>query len=378
LGTVYANEGKAAGTYVRSSTSSTTWSKQDPNFVAVTSISGVPTSGTAGEALALSGTVSPESATNKTIVWSVKNAGGTDAAISGNTLTTMAAGTVTVTAAIVNGQTASSNYTQDFAITIGSTHPYFKFGSGRIISYTGNAKDVVIPPTIDGQAVITIGDMAFKNNQLTSVTIPDSVTTIGEEAFRNNQLTSVTIPGSVTSIGSSAFWNNQLTSVTIGANVTITSIPSSPTFLGDLGIVDGGGGSQAGTYESDGNGHWGTKTPDGNFLYSISDGNVTIRGYTGSAASVLIPTQIDSLPVTTINGGAFYGNQLTSVTIPNSVTEIGDGAFLYTQLTSVTIGAGVTIGTYAFPGNFVTVYDNRGKAAGTYKSSNGGTSWTKQ
>jgi endo-1,4-beta-xylanase len=84
-------------------------------FVAVTSISGVPTSGTAGTALTLTGTVTPANATNKTITWSVKS--GT-ATISGNSLTASAAGTVVVTATIANGSTVSSNYTQDFNITI--------------------------------------------------------------------------------------------------------------------------------------------------------------------------------------------------------------------------------------------------------------------
>jgi hypothetical protein len=68
--------------------------------------------------------------------------------------------------------------------------------------------------------VTIIGSGAFRSNQLTSVTIPDSVTSIGSYAFYNNQLTSVTIPDSVTSIGSGAFQSNQLTSVTIGNYVT--------------------------------------------------------------------------------------------------------------------------------------------------------------
>ncbi|GHV89233.1 hypothetical protein AGMMS50267_15930 [Spirochaetia bacterium] len=78
------------------------------DFVAVTGISGVPTSATVGTPLALSGTVAPDTATNQTIVWSVKTAGTTGAAISGSSLTTTGAGTVTVTAAITNGLTASA------------------------------------------------------------------------------------------------------------------------------------------------------------------------------------------------------------------------------------------------------------------------------
>jgi hypothetical protein len=89
------------------------------SFVAVTGITGVPTSGTVGT-LTLAGTVAPSNATNKTIVWSVKSPGTTGATISGSVLTTTSSGTVTVTATIANGKTASTPYTQDFSINISS------------------------------------------------------------------------------------------------------------------------------------------------------------------------------------------------------------------------------------------------------------------
>jgi hypothetical protein len=87
-------------------------------YIAVTGITGVPTTATAGTGLALSGTALPNNATNQMIVWSVSNAGTTGATISGSTLNTTAAGTVTVRATITNGLTISSNYTQDFNITV--------------------------------------------------------------------------------------------------------------------------------------------------------------------------------------------------------------------------------------------------------------------
>lgn len=89
-----------------------------PTFVAVTSITGVPTSGTAGTALTLTGTVNPSNATNKTIIWSVNTAGTTGATISGSTLNTTAAGTVSVRATIMLGGAGMANYTQTFNITI--------------------------------------------------------------------------------------------------------------------------------------------------------------------------------------------------------------------------------------------------------------------
>ncbi len=90
---------------------------------------------------------------------------------------------------------------------------------------TNTLTDIIIASEYDdginGEFPVTsIEDMAFYNNQLTSVTISDSVTSIGPGAFTSNQLTSVTIPDSVTSIGNVAFSGNQLTSVTIGSSVT--------------------------------------------------------------------------------------------------------------------------------------------------------------
>ena len=58
-------------------------------------------------------------------------------------------------------------------------------------------------------------DSAFEMNELTSVTIPNSVTSIGGYAFHFNHLTSVTIPSSVTSIGEYAFEGDHITISTV-------------------------------------------------------------------------------------------------------------------------------------------------------------------
>ncbi len=89
-----------------------------PAFVAVTNIFGVPSTAIAGTPLTLTGTVAPANATNQSIVWSIQNAGTTGAAISGNTLSVAAAGTVVVRATITNGASKTADYTQDFSITV--------------------------------------------------------------------------------------------------------------------------------------------------------------------------------------------------------------------------------------------------------------------
>ncbi len=83
----------------------------------------------------------------------------------------------------------------------------------------------------------------------------------------------------------------------------------------------------------------------GDFEYDIlADGTVIITGYSGTAATLVIPAKIAGQPVTRIGGTAFnYCSFLTSVTIPDSVTRIGDCAFQgCASLTSVTIPGSVT------------------------------------
>jgi formylglycine-generating enzyme required for sulfatase activity len=89
-------------------------------FIAVTGIAGVPEYTTAGEPLALTGTVQPIDATNQTIVWSVQSAGETSAVIASgtNVLTATAAGTVVVKAVIANGKATGEDYTGLFSIII--------------------------------------------------------------------------------------------------------------------------------------------------------------------------------------------------------------------------------------------------------------------
>jgi hypothetical protein len=130
--------------------------------------------------------------------------------------------------------------------------------------------------------------------------------------------------------------------------------------------------------------------PDEDFeVVQNKDGaTITIKRYKGSATNISIPQTLYGLPVTAIGGnafeeknltnvvipegittiengikyknsytasGAFSGNKLVSLFIPNSVTFIGDYAFYNNQLANIAIGNKVTtIGNAAFQKNQLT------------------------
>lgn len=63
------------------------------------------------------------------------------------------------------------------------------------------------------------------------------------------------------------------------------------------------------------------------FSVSLSDGAVTITGYSGNDNDIVIPSEISGYPVTGIAVNAFKMDSYQSVTIPDSVVTIENGAF---------------------------------------------------
>ncbi|MCH5298087.1 MAG: leucine-rich repeat protein [Ruminococcus sp.] len=91
----------------------------------------------------------------------------------------------------------------------------------------------------------------------------------------------------------------------------------------------------------------------GDFVYEVlNNGTAEITGYSGSAETLTIPSELDGYTVTSLGRRAFYKcTSLTSVVIPDSVTSIGSWTFGMCNLTSVTLGNGlIIIGEYAFGG----------------------------
>ena len=72
---------------------------------------------------------------------------------------------------------------------------------------TAATGELIIPDTIAGNPVTSIGDQALQGaGRLLNITLPDSVTSIGNSAFRTcTSLTRIAIPDSVNSIGEVAY-----------------------------------------------------------------------------------------------------------------------------------------------------------------------------
>lgn len=186
-----------------------------------------------------------------------------------------------------------------------------------ITGYPPNAVGaVVIPATIIGKPVTTIGHYAFAGCKgITSVSIPNSITLIGGFAFEDcDGLSTVTIPNSVTSIEDYAFhFCDKLASVTISTGMS--------------SIKDG-------TFE----GCALTSVVIPNTIRTISFGAFRYCDY---LTRVTI-----SKGVTSIEEVAFQGcNGLTKVFIPDSVTDIGQSAF----------GSCDNLGSATFLGNAPTM-----------------------
>jgi hypothetical protein len=151
-----------------------------PAFVAVTGITGVPTTATVGTPITLSGTVAPNNATNQTIVWS-----GTG--VSGNQFTPASAGTATITATITNGLSASSDYTQNFNITVSAAPPAFV----PVTNITG------VPTTATVGTPITLSGTALPSNA-TNKTIVWSGTGVSGNQFTPTSAGTATITATIT------------------------------------------------------------------------------------------------------------------------------------------------------------------------------------
>lgn len=215
----------------------------------------------------------------------------------------------------------------------------------EISRYKGMNPKLIIPETIDGKTVKSIGDSAFFCiKKLSSVKLPDSITNIGNKAFLGCiGLSDINIPDGVTNIGESAFSGcTNLKSIKLPNGITNTGTHS---FAGCSSLT----------------------------TVTIPDNIANIDFFSFSDCDNLINITIPN-SVKSIGDNAFSNcKSLENIIIPDSVINIGIAAFSSCiNLNEIFIPDSVTdIGVLAFLNcEMITIYGYENSYAQTYANEN--------
>ncbi len=176
-------------------------------------------------------------------------------------------------------------------------------GTVKITWYTSKAavKSVTIPSTIAGRKVTAIGEQAFYEKHIGTITVPEGVKTIENSAFIGCTATTINIPSTVTTIAGSAFLKcESLKNINVSA--------SNKTYAS----VDGALLNKAKTEF--------LICPAGKTTYTVPSGVTNVKEY------------------------SFWScNKLKSVTFAASVKTIANKAIYYCgELLTINLGSGVT------------------------------------
>ncbi len=250
----------------------------------------------------------------------------------------------------------------------GLTYRLMNNGTAHVIAFDQTATDVVIPETVEGYTVTSIGERAFAYaHGLTTIVLPSKLESIGTYAFVEcNALQALLIPASVTTIEEKAFmWCWGISSIQVGA----TEKPAGWAHRWNT-RGDGEGDDHTVAWNAAG-----TYTDEQGLTYLLrNDGTAIITGYAGTATELTIPKTVEGYAIVAIQSGVFNYNatllsveilaeltelpdeifrecwNLATVKLPDTLTSIGNNAFHYCRaLTSIKLPASVTtIGSYAF------------------------------
>ncbi|MDR1851943.1 MAG: leucine-rich repeat domain-containing protein, partial [Propionibacteriaceae bacterium] len=134
-----------------------------------------------------------------------------DSAFQDNQLTS-----VTLPASAAIGEYAFA-FNKLTSITLPSSMPASGLGS---FAFRGNEITAITWPTTSG---LQLGEGAFMDNRLETLTLPTNITGIGDSAFEANDLTEVNVPTQVTSYGERVFADNGCYVVVTGNNPRVVT-----------------------------------------------------------------------------------------------------------------------------------------------------------
>jgi len=246
--------------------------------------------------------------------------------------------------------TEADSVTKNISVYANAYNSGMTFDGSAVTGYTGELDSVTIPTRFGGNSITEIGEGAFRNSKITSVTIPEGITSINDSAFYGcKALTSLKLPKSILTIGEYAFYDCILipeinipdgiksigfaafgsTLGPVALDDGSTAIFSSNTTLRSISVPFIGGAAEgentylgyifgAETYDTN-------RIDDDGFEYDI-DG---VKG-TATIYYVLPVTlaRVQVRNVTRVPDNAFYGCiYINEINLQGSVTEIGDSAF---------------------------------------------------
>lgn len=194
-------------------------------------------------------------------------------------------------------------------VTEGLEFTALENGTYAISNYTGDEPNVVIPSQHNGIEVSAIGEEAFANSQIQSISGGENISLIDTGAFSScYMLKDFNVEGKITTISAEAFSDC--------TNLEEIILPDTLTFLGDSVFEN------CQSLKS----------------IKIPEGIQNISAYTFAGSSSL---ESISLPesITSIGQGAFSGcGKLSDIVLPEALTVIGYDAFKNcVSLSSITI-----------------------------------------
>ena len=205
-------------------------------------------------------------------------------------------------------------------------------GTAEILQYTGKELNLMLPETLDGHPVTSIGDDAFCDYSygMENLTIPSSVTHIGSGAFSMTDLAEIEIPEGVVSMGDNPFsFCMSLKTITVAEGNPVFYVQDGVLFCREDHSLVCFPNLAADPYENEDENEDEDEDEDDYkpVTYTVPAGTEIIRGDAFGGveclSEVLLP---DSLRV--IGSQAFgFCWGLDRITIPDSVTEIGEAAF---------------------------------------------------